>query len=136
MTDLLLTVPPENNQACLVRSAIRRWSSDEHVPEWIIDDALLVASELFSNAVRASAGSRIDISVRASTDAVIVETSNTGPGFDPTAIPAPSYDRPGGRGIAISKALGSLVVEQSGSRTTVRVALRTSDPKATCVSSR
>ena len=130
MTDLLLTVPPENNQAHLVRSAIRRWSTDEHVPEWILDDALLVASELFSNAVRASAGSGIDISVRASTDAVIVETSNIGPGFDPTVIPTPSYDRPGGRGIAISRALGSLVVEQSGSRTTVRVALRTSQPQS------
>ena len=136
MTDLLLTVPPENNQAHLVRSAIRRWSSDHDVPEWIIDDALLVASELFSNAVRASAGSRIDISVRAITDAVVVETSNIGPGFDPTSIPAPSYNRPGGRGIAISKALGSLVVEQSGSRTTVRVALRTAEPKATGASSR
>ena len=123
MTDLELTVPADNSQAMMVRNAIRSWSIEEHLSVATIDDALLVASELFSNAVRASVGSRIDVAIRASEDTIVIETANAGPGFDPAALPAPDPDRPGGRGIAISQALGALVVEQTGSTTVVRVAL-------------
>lgn len=123
MTDLQLTVPADNTHAQLVRTAIRSWSVEENLSTNTIDDALLVASELFSNAVRASVGSCIDVAVRTDDDSVVIETANTGPGFDPTSVPPPDADRPGGRGLAISRALGSLVVEQAGSTTIVRVAL-------------
>ena len=123
MTDLLLTLPPDNSQAKHVRAAIRRWSTGEHLADRLLDDTLLVASELFSNAVRASVGSLIGVMVRSDDGAIVVETTNIGPGFDPAAVPAPSIDHPGGRGIAISRALGSVVVEQAGSTTVVRVAL-------------
>lgn len=86
------------------------------------DDIVLVASELFSNAVRATIGDKqIMAGVARLEDKAVVRVVNEGPGFDPDSLPAPNPDRPGGRGIWLAKALGTLGVTQRQTTTVVTV---------------
>ncbi len=122
MSDLELHLPPDNEQSRVLRAKIREWGSAEGYPDPFVDDVLLVASELFSNAVRATVGrATITAGIERKSDGAVVTMTNEGPGFDPDVIPAPNPDRAGGRGIWLAKALGALKVTQQRSTTTVTV---------------
>ena len=122
VSDLELHLPPDNEQSRVLRAKIREWGSAEGYPDPFVDDVLLVASELFSNAVRATVGrASITAGIERNSDGAVVTMTNEGPGFDPDVIPAPHPDRAGGRGIWLAKALGTLKVTQQRSKTTVTV---------------
>ena len=120
--DLELHLPPDHDQSGVLRAKIREWASAEGYPEPYVDDVVLIASELFSNAVRATvSGAPITAGIERRSDGAIVRMINEGPGFDPDVIPAPHPDRAGGRGIWLAKALGTLGVTQNRSKTIVTV---------------
>jgi len=123
--DLLLHLSCDDAEAAGLRSRMRRWMTGAGVPPGdASDDALLVASELFSNAVRASSGmSGVDVRLHLEPGGLLLEVANMGAGFDPDGVMAPVADRPGGRGIAIAKTLGRLSIDQKGGRTSVSVLL-------------
>jgi anti-sigma regulatory factor (Ser/Thr protein kinase) len=128
VNDLLLSLPCDDTQARYLRDQIRLWNDDVHLAEPQLEDVLLVASELLSNAVRAAPHeTMIDVRVAYSSSGVSVQTTNTGSGFDLDAPPA-SRQQHGGRGIAIMRALGTVTVEQVSDQTVVTVALRSPLP--------
>jgi anti-sigma regulatory factor (Ser/Thr protein kinase) len=123
--DLLLSLTCDDKQARYLREQIRKWGARESLTNLQVDDLMLVASELLSNAVRASdAETCIDVVVSNSPAGVSVRMQNTGLGFDVDSLPAPSLRSFGGRGIAIMRALGAVSVEQDSGETVVTVALR------------
>jgi anti-sigma regulatory factor (Ser/Thr protein kinase) len=125
MPDLSLALPREDSQARHLREQIRIWAATVGIGERQLDDVLLVASELLSNAVRASdVGSSISVNFANSTLGVTVHMENTGPGFDIESLPLPSRQRHGGRGIAIMRALGTVAVIQEGTQTLVTAVIR------------
>jgi anti-sigma regulatory factor (Ser/Thr protein kinase) len=120
--DLELKLIPENDQSRVLRARLREWCSDEGLPEPQVDDLVLVASELFSNAVRATVGEApITAGFERQADGTLVRMVNEGSGFDPAQVAPPAPDRVGGRGISIAKALGTLAVAQRRTTTTVTV---------------
>ena len=120
--DLELHLSPDHDQSRVLRAKIREWGSAEGYPEPYVDDVVLVASELFSNAVRATVGGApITAGVERRTDGATVRMTNEGPGFDPDGLPAPHPDHAGGRGIWLAKALGTLGVTQRKTKTIVTV---------------
>jgi anti-sigma regulatory factor (Ser/Thr protein kinase) len=120
--DLELEFSPDHDQSRVLRAKIREWCSAEGYPDPYIDDVLLVASELFSNAVHASVGNAsISVGVARHPDGALVRMTNVGPGFDPERVPVPHPDRVGGRGIWLAKTLGTLGVTQRQSKTIVTV---------------
>lgn len=124
MADLLLTFPLDDGQARLLRGEIREWCAGQGISQPLCEDVSLLASELFSNAVRASTGaSSIDVRVALGPGALTVAVRNFGAGFDLASLPGPGPTRSGGRGIAIARLLGSVTVDQAGELTTVSVVL-------------
>lgn len=112
------------------REAIRAWVAEEdNVSEETLDDILLVATELLSNArTAADEGSTIEIVCAAQRGRVEVAVTNSGPLFShrPT-MPADVSTR--GRGLAIVAAIADLSLDdsQAGS-VTVRALLNPPSP--------
>ena len=124
MAELPLKASPGNRQGRHIRSAIHAWFEAEGLPEQTEADAELIATELLSNAIAASPiDAEIEIRLVSDDTGVLVETVNSGPGFDPRVLKRVADDHLGGRGIAIASALGTVSVLQKGDRTTVRVFL-------------
>lgn len=122
----MLRLPPTNNNAFRLRAAIRSWSDKEHLPEDVQNDALLVATELFTNAVRSTQGDGdVRVNVRHRETIVVVSISNVGPAFDLASLPKTTTTSICGRGLAISGVLGRLRVSHRVNRTTVQVELDT-----------
>ena len=122
VADLELQLPPNHDQSRLLRARIREWCSVEGYPDLYADDVVLVASELFSNAVTATLGdASITVGLARHSDGAVVRMMNEGKGFDPGSLPAPHPDRAGGRGIWLAKALGTLGVTQRQTKTIVTV---------------
>ena len=122
VADLDLELPPNHDQNRLLRAKIREWCSAEGYPVPYADDVVLVASELFSNAVAATVGdASITVGLVRHSDRALVRMMNEGEGFDPGSLPAPDPDRAGGRGIWLAKALGTLGVTQRQTKTIVTV---------------
>lgn len=125
VADLALAVPADLTECANVREAVRRWWVGDASTDEQLNDALLVATELFSNAANAAkhSGSTSLIHLRAEHRAtgIVIEVQNEGPGFNPDTLGAAKPDQRNGRGIAIAKALGQLTVAQRGALTLVRV---------------
>ena len=120
--DLELFLSPDYDQSPMLRAKIREWCSTEGFSDLYSDDVVLVASELFSNAVRATVGAAsITAGVEHHRGGALVRMMNEGPGFDPDALPAPNPQRGGGRGIWMAKALGTVAVAQRHTKTIVTV---------------
>ncbi|MGK2948839.1 MAG: ATP-binding protein [Acidimicrobiales bacterium] len=80
-----------------VRSVLGRWECDH-----LVDTALLIASELVTNAI-VHARSPLRLQLRLTRDVVRIEVADEGHG---TPEPRePDRDRPGGRGLPIIEAL-------------------------------
>jgi anti-sigma regulatory factor (Ser/Thr protein kinase) len=122
--DLHLQLSPDYRQGAAMRAAIHQWCAADSVSEELADNIVLIASELFTNAVKATTdGSLIRASVERNDAGVLITVANCGPGFDPSLLAVPSPEVAGGRGIAISKAIGKVSVSQEQSTTIVTVAL-------------
>lgn len=120
--ELELQLSPDHGQSRVLRAKIREWGLAEGYSDLYVDDVMLVASELFSNAVQATTGdASITVALARHPDGALVRMTNEGPGFDPERVPAPYPDRVGGRGIWLAKALGTLGVTQRQSKTIVTV---------------
>ena len=120
--ELQLQLPPDHDQSRVLREKIREWCSAQGYPDPYVDDVVLVASELFSNAVQATIGdASITVGLTRRHDGALVRIINEGPGFDPGSLSAPRTDRAGGRGIWLAKSLGTLGVTQHQSTTIVSV---------------
>lgn len=111
-----------------------RWTADRlelrearaRISDWLdgharLDDALLVATELLTNARTASAPRDAEITLRASCadDGITFSVSNTGPSLWSTERPMPDHTQPRGRGLAIASALGDTAVHNGDGRVTV-----------------
>lgn len=124
MTDVMLRLEPDQAHARIVRDQLRSWAEIERLSEDGCDNAIFVASELFSNAVTAAdPGTLIDVRVTHIGDTVKVAVENNGPEFDPTLLVMPQPTDERGRGIAIARLLGVLSVSRVGRMTCVTVML-------------
>src|SRR3954453_23922030 len=79
------------------RRALSALNSDLHLISGArLRDALLLLSELVTNAVRNGDGQDVRLSVRATAKTLRVEVANSGAIFDPAQLPPRSDDRLGG----------------------------------------
>lgn len=122
--DFNVTFAPDVAHAPALRALLRTWCKNNSISGDDAGDALLVGTELFTNAVNAgSVGSPVVVSVHLDTDAMILFVSNRGQTFDLASLPAPSIDRPGGRGLMITQAIGTVSVSHRKGTTTVSAVL-------------
>ncbi len=90
MAELLLNLLPDHADSHFLREKIRFWCVEQGLRGTLCDHTILVATELFANAVTASRGGTvITASVKYEGAGVLVQVVNQGPGFDPEAIPFP-----------------------------------------------
>ncbi|MEU6339733.1 MULTISPECIES: ATP-binding protein [unclassified Streptomyces] len=89
-----------------VRARLRDWG----VAEGICDDAVLVVSELFTNAVRHSGGEKVACAVRVERGVVRVEVADQGIGLTAPQVKVADVGEECGRGLllvgAVSRAWG------------------------------
>ena len=117
---LTLDQPFDEDGLFALRSAVAAHAADLGAGA-ILDDAVLVAHELSSNAVRHGGGTgRLRLWRTAAS--LVVQVSDTGPGLpDPAqaGLKRPSPSVPGGRGLWIVRHLGELHVDQTADGTTI-----------------
>lgn len=114
----------------LARHLLRDWLQRQPIDLDVVDDLLLCATELCTNAIKAASGDPGSVILRASAvdDAIVVEMEDDGCGFAwPTAQadqpPGPAVDR--GRGLFLVRALtDESSVERQDNHTIVRCVKR------------
>jgi anti-sigma regulatory factor (Ser/Thr protein kinase) len=105
---LRLDLPDRAAAPAAARKALAALNGSLHlVSETRLRDAQLLVTELVANAVRhgGAEDAPVRIQVRADVEAMRVEVSDDGGGFDPHAVDPPSLDRGGGLGLSIVAAL-------------------------------
>lgn len=128
-TDLNVAFPAADTHAFELRRLLRGWCSTHNISGDTADDALLVSTELFTNAVKAAQiGSSVEFSIALQKRMIVFAVSNVGKPFELESLPLPSIERPGGRGLVITRAIGTLNVTHSKGTTTVRAALPIDHP--------
>lgn len=120
--------PPLFSEARRLRADIRTWCAAVAADDDATDDILLVADELFANAVTATSTEhpidvRLTSHVTCNRPRVVVEVANEGTGLDESVLPGARPGEPGGRGLEIARTLGVLRIVQHGFTTTVSVDL-------------
>jgi serine/threonine-protein kinase RsbW len=118
----------------LARNLFADWLEQLGVGESDAEDLLLTVSELCTNAVRFGSGAPGSLSVHAwaEHDAVVVEVSDDGHGFDWKPLDdVPDPDADEGRGLFLVSTLADIVdVERREDRTVVRAVKRAVLPNA------
>ena len=115
-----LELPRELDSAAAARQAIGELA--DRLPEELIGDVRLLVSELVTNSLRhAGLGERdrIILSVRVREDAVRVEVTDPGSGFDPAATPSDPQQADGWGLYLVSTLSDSWGVETTGGDTLV-----------------
>jgi anti-sigma regulatory factor (Ser/Thr protein kinase) len=124
MTDLTLRLEGDQTQAKIVRNLIRHWAIEEQLSETGCNDAIFVASELFSNAVSAAEpGTLINVKLSHANDRVEVSVQNVGPPFQPASLDMPPPHGVRGRGLALTRLLGTVSINRRDGCTIVSVLL-------------
>ena len=103
-----LEVPAEAEAAAIAREVVSAALTKVPTPEERIEDLRLLTSEVVTNAVRHAGLTQedtIEVAVVISDGRVRVDVADTGPGFDPSALPEPSFERAGGWGLRFVKQL-------------------------------
>lgn len=112
---------PSTAAVPLARHLLSDWLHYQPVDNAHHDDLLFVATELCTNALRASSGAPQSVELRASIedDAVRIEVEDDGGGFVPdVGLDAPQADAEAGRGLFLVQALtDELAVERVADRT-------------------
>lgn len=122
--DLNVTFAADITHAPDLRALLRTWCAGHSISGDEAGDALLVGTELFTNAVDAATpGSSVVVAVGLRDDAMILSMANTGEPFELASLPAPSIHRPGGRGLMITQAIGSVSISHRMGTTTVSAEL-------------
>lgn len=99
------TLPPTGRSASAARRILERVLLDAGL-ERLLDEALLLVTELVTNAV-VHAGTEIELRIEASDDRLRVEVVDRSPGSLPVMKPRPSETREGGRGVFLLDAVAS-----------------------------
>jgi serine/threonine-protein kinase RsbW len=102
---LRFDAPAKPESVGLARDTVRAWLATAPL---LIDDAMIVVSELFTNAVRHAGLSEADtvqVMVAREPATVIIEVEDSGPGFDPARIALGGPSIEGGFGLRIVAAL-------------------------------
>ena len=109
-----ITLPHAADAAGAARAYLRRQANLRHPP--ILDDALILTSELVTNAVRHGRPA-VTLAVQLEPSALIVVVTDTGPELPPLVPRTPHPDSPTGRGLVIVDALATRwgVTPQPGS---------------------
>ena len=109
-----ITLPHAAHAAGDARAYLRRRAKLLHPP--MLDDALLLTSELVTNAVRHGRPA-VTLAVQLEPSALIVVVTDTGPELPPLVPRTPHPDSPTGRGLVIVDALATRwgVTPQPGS---------------------
>jgi serine/threonine-protein kinase RsbW len=105
----------------------REWLRRTAVPVAILDDALLVLSELVTNSLRhagAGPGDRIGVEVSCREDGVRIEVRDAGPGITARRIDPPDPGRRGGRGLYLIQEVAERWGAERGDGSLVWVELR------------
>ena len=122
--EMRLTVPADYALGSPIRQATMAMLEMFHPPSWELADAVLVTSELFSNAVAASSGAEVEVLVTGAEREVKISVTNTGAEFQlPTVFAEPATSEPRGRGLQIARMLGHVEVSSVNDATTVVVVL-------------
>lgn len=108
----------------LARHLLSDWLTSEPIDQAVVDDLLLMANELCSNAVEATPSGEVVLRARVEGDDVVVEVEDSGtahPGIEPAGPDHPDPMAERGRGLYLVSALSDSceVTERSG-RTIVR----------------
>ena len=109
-----ITLPHAAHAAGDARAYLRRRAKLLHPP--MLDDALILTSELVTNAVRHGRPA-VTLAVQLEPSALIVVVTDTGPELPPLVPRTPHPDSPTGRGLVIVDALATRwgVTPQPGS---------------------
>lgn len=119
---LRLDLPDRAAAPAAARKALTALNGSLHlVSEPRLRDAQLLITELVANAVRhgGSEAAPVRVEVRASAEAMRVEISDDGDGFDPDTLEPPSTQHGGGWGLRIVAALAHRWGIERGALTTV-----------------
>ena len=95
-------IPVEVEAAAIAREVVLDALEEFPIPGDRVEDLRLLTSELVTNSVRHAGlppGESIGVAVDVSERRIRVEVGDTGPGFDPSALPSPSPEGAGGWGL-------------------------------------
>jgi serine/threonine-protein kinase RsbW len=101
---LTLRLPRRLEAPSAARRALAALNGDLHlISSARLRDAQLLVSELVANAIRHAhaPADGVVVEVRATPTTMRVEILDSGTGFDPAALPAPTHDAAGGWGLRI-----------------------------------
>jgi len=120
---LILELAADFRALSRLRDQLRAWLADIDISSNVLDDVLLVATELCTNAIEATANGE-PVEVRATTDgrSLRLSVANVAPrpAREATVLPHGTL-RERGRGLAIVRSLvDTLVMTTQGGRTVVR----------------
>jgi serine/threonine-protein kinase RsbW len=121
--ELRVELPRRVQTLPIIRRLIRQLLHETGATAATVDDVLLATSELCTNAiVHAGPGAVYGVAMRLDRLGCEIEVSDDGGGFDPERVAPPTLSLPGGRGLAIVRALMDQVTVDStmGAGTKVR----------------
>ena len=129
--EMRLKVPADYALGSPVRQATMALLEMFHPPSQELADAILVTSELFTNAVATSSGAEIEVVVKVPEREVKISVTNIGHQFDlPAVFADPTTSDPRGFGLRIAQMLGHVEVTRVNDATTVVVVLPLRKPNA------
>jgi anti-sigma regulatory factor (Ser/Thr protein kinase) len=127
-----LDLEPDHHENAVARRIARAALEQDHATGDQIDDAVLITSELFTNAVHATVDDeQVSVSVTLSDDDIVVRVSNRGPTFDLPSTPAQPTDE-GGRGLEMARLIGETTISHEEGITTVSVDIALADTSDPC----
>jgi anti-sigma regulatory factor (Ser/Thr protein kinase) len=94
------SLPPDVNASAVARRALDRFSS--HLDEDLLERGALVITEVVTNSIQhagLTGAQTIDLKLAVMTDALRVEVSDQGAGFEPTVSRPDPSERSGGWGL-------------------------------------
>ena len=118
-----VSLPSDISHGAELRRLVRTWCAEQQISQEAIADVLLVTSELFTNAARASLDGPVAVSLRLRPPILSVSVENQGAAFNYQRVLTPVPNRAGGRGLFIAQTLGAVTVSHNAGTTTVSVDL-------------
>jgi anti-sigma regulatory factor (Ser/Thr protein kinase) len=122
--DLQITFRPRLDAMAEVRREVRRWLDERGTPAAVVEELVLAADELCTNAVEAADGGMVELVVRHDGSAIHLAVSNAGHAAPDLSRPDPRPDdalQDRGRGLEIVRAFtDSLAIVNVDGRTVAR----------------
>jgi anti-sigma regulatory factor (Ser/Thr protein kinase) len=121
--NLQMSFQPRFDTLAAVRQELRSWLEDRPAPAGVVDELVLAAEELCTNAIEAADGGLVELDARFDGSAVHLAVSNAGHAPEDLSRQAhePGLMLDRGRGLAIVRALtDSLAIVNVDGRTVAR----------------